>query len=114
MDFAQELIRRQHHLFALLAEIRRELFHDLRNFLIAECNILVAAGEPHEEFFIFRLHQFLQQLFLLSREVICLRHLQMIFHRNPDVQDHGIFLVLTTGDRLQPIGNLIHLPENLS
>ena len=37
----------------------------------------------------------------------------MIFHRNPDVQDHGIFLILTAGDCLQPIGNLIHLPENL-
>ena len=75
---------------------------------------MIFATSPYEEFLILRLHQFLQQLFLLSREVICLRHLQMIFHRNPDVQDHGIFLVLTTGDRLQPIGNLIHLPENLS
>ena len=114
MDSAQELICCQHNFSAGLAEICRELFHDLCNFLIAECNILVAAGEPHEEFLVLRLHQFLQQLFLLSREVICLRHLQMIFHRNPDVQDHGILLVLTTGDRLQPIGNLIHVPENLS
>ena len=60
MNFAQELIRRQNYLLAILAEIGGEIFHDLRNFLIAECNILVAAGEPHEEFLILRLHQFLQ------------------------------------------------------
>ena len=60
MDFAQELIRRQNYLLAILAEIGGEIFHDLRNFLISNCNILLAAGEPHEEFLILRLHQFLQ------------------------------------------------------
>ena len=91
---SQELIRSQHHLLALLAEIGGELFDDLLDLLRRQVDILITAGQRHEQLLILRLHQFSQQLAPLGVEPILVRHLQMILDCDSDVQDDGIAFIL--------------------
>ena len=59
MDFAQELIRRQNYLLAILAEIGGEIFYDLCHLVGTQFNVLITSRQNHEQFLIFRLHEFL-------------------------------------------------------
>ena len=59
MDFAQELIRRQHNLPAFRTKVGGEIFHNFRHILRAEFDILITSRQSHEQFLIFRMHEFL-------------------------------------------------------
>ena len=79
-----------------------------------QVDILITAGQRHEQLLILRLHQFLQQLALLGVEPILVRHLQMILDCDSDVQDNGIAFILVARDGFHPIRDGVHIPEDLT
>ena len=95
MDFAQELIRRQNYLLAILAEIGGEIFYDLCHLVGTQLDVLITAGERRKQFLILWLHEFLQQLSLIRVESILTRHLQVILYCDGDMQDDGVALIFT-------------------